>query len=232
MSLPANIAQAILDTILGPLAQLFLAAANDDPTTAYRAASEMLSAHNAETEDELGLAAEIVSLQFHTLKALGEAFDPELPLNKVLRLRGGAVSLSRESHKARRRLEQLQRVRLSGATAPPAAASQPQFEPPQREASQTASPIETVREAVQTARKAGGQTWSQAFQQRQTAKRIADNLKKNQAEHAKSTAQCDEISQLQSQLSGLSHIAPVPGLNPAAGVMTPDPLSTAHAPTS
>ena len=47
--------------------------------------------------------------------------------------------------------------------------------------------IETARGAIQTAKKTGGQNWTQLFQQRQTAKRIAEKLKKKQAEQANLT---------------------------------------------
>jgi hypothetical protein len=120
MSFPATIAQSILDTVIGRLAVLFLAGACGDMLVARHSASQMLAAYKPETPDELGLAAEIVSLQFHTIEALSYASDPELSLNKILRLRGGAVSLSRESHKARRKLDQLQLARRAGTTAQPA----------------------------------------------------------------------------------------------------------------
>ena len=66
MSFPANIAQTILDTVIGRLARLFDNGSGGDSVKAHEAASQMLSAYNAETTDELGLAAEIVSLQLHT----------------------------------------------------------------------------------------------------------------------------------------------------------------------
>ena len=187
MSLPATIAQAILDTVIGRIALLFLTGAGGDLTTAHHAASQMLAAHNAETPDELGLAAEIVSLQLHTLEALSYASDPALSLNKILRLRGGAVSLSRESHKARRKLDQLQRDRRAGITAQPAQPSaeapQSQPAPPQPKIDTALGLIEAAREAIQTAKKTGGHTWSQSFQKRLMAQRMAENSRKKQAEH-------------------------------------------------
>jgi hypothetical protein len=193
MSFPATIAQATLDTVIGRLALLFLTGACGDMVAARYAASQMLAAYNAETPDELGLAAEIVSLQMHTLEALSDASDPELSLNKVLRLRGGAVSLSRESHKARRTLDQLQRARRAGVTAQPAEVqseaaqpqpAQPQPVPAEPKIDNALSLIEVAREAIQTAQKSSGQNWSQSLQKRMTAKRITDTLKKKQAEHA------------------------------------------------
>jgi hypothetical protein len=189
MSFPATIAQAILDTVIGRLALLFLTGACGDMIAARYAASQMLAAYNAETPDELGLAAEIVSLQFHTLEALSYASDRDLPLNKILRLRGGAVSLSRESHKARRRLDQLQRARRTGTMVQPQSEpAQPKPAPAQPKADAALGLIEAARAAIETAKKTGGQTWTQSFQKRLTAKRIADNLKKKQAEHVNLTA--------------------------------------------
>jgi len=184
MSLPVSIAPATLETVIGGLAHQFLKGAGGDMTGAHFAASQMLAAYHAETPDELTLAGEIVSLQLHTLEALSDATDPQLSLNKVLRLRGSAVSLSRESHKARRELARLQRVRLNGVTPQAAEAAAP--EPTAPKVDDAVALIEEVREAIQTVRKSGGQSWSQSFQKRQTAKRIADTLKKKQAEYAAS----------------------------------------------
>ena len=132
MSFPATIAQTILETVIGRLALLFLSGAGGDPDKARDAARQMLAAHNAETPDELGLAAEIVSLQLHTLEALSYASDPDLSLNNVLRLRGGAVSLSRESHKARRKLDQLRQARLTAQPTPAQADAAPLQPAPSR----------------------------------------------------------------------------------------------------
>jgi hypothetical protein len=185
MSLPATIAQAILDTVIGRLAVLFLTGAAGDMAAAREAARQMLAAHNAETPGELTLAAEVISLQFHTLEALSYASDPRLSLNKILRLRGSAVSLSRESHKAQRKLDQLQSARRAGTTAQPAEAPTPA-----RPAVENALVmVETARNAIQITQKAGGKTWTQAFQERMTAKRIADRLTKKQARHANLPAQ-------------------------------------------
>jgi len=198
MSLSASISKTVLDTILGRLTCLFLTGAAGDEAVARQAASHMLAAYHVETEDELGLAAEIISLRLHTLEALSDAADPDLPLNKILRLRGGAVSLSREAHKSQRKLDQLQRDRRAGIPAQPAE-NQPEKNQPtiaQSDPAPTNRPptdhplgvLETARAAVKIAAKKGGKSWAQAFQQRQTANRIAENLKKNQALHAGQSA--------------------------------------------
>ena len=122
--LPAGVSAAItpaqLDTVLGSLAPLFLTGANGDLPTARHAAAQILAAYDAETPDELSLAAQIISFGFEALTALSQAANPDLPLTRVLRLRGSAVSLSREGHKARRKLDQLQRGRRIGVPAQPA----------------------------------------------------------------------------------------------------------------
>jgi hypothetical protein len=190
MTFPANIAAATLETVIGGLALLFLTGACGDVIAARHAASQMLAAFYAETPDELGLAAEIVSLQLHTLKALSDSSDPELSLNKILRLRGGAVSLSRESHKARRKLDQLQRARHAETMVQPAEAPAEAAQPAPAEpkVDSALALIEIAREAIQTVQKTGGKNWSQSFQKRETAKRIVETLKKKQAEHAVMTA--------------------------------------------
>jgi len=137
----------------------------------------MLAAHTPETVAELTLAAEIIGFGFHALEALGQAADPKLPLNKILRLRGSAVSLSREAHKAQRKLDQLQRTR---ATQQPAAShSVPQPEPT-RDQLKPVSPTEAERLATRTEAK----IWLQAYHERETAERTVKNLKQNQAVRA------------------------------------------------
>ena len=119
MSLIDTLPAAILDTVLGRLAVLFLTGAAGDLLTARDAARQMLAAYHPATPDELHLAAEIISFSAHALEALGQAASPDLSLNQKLRLRGSAVSLSRESHKSQRKLDQLQKARRTGATAQP-----------------------------------------------------------------------------------------------------------------
>jgi len=176
----ATIPAAFVDTVLGQLARLFLSAAAGDTEAARHAAAQMLAAYNAETEEELSLAAEIISFGLHALEALGYAAAPDLSLNKVLRLRGSAVSLSRESHKAQRKLDQIQRARRAG--------KQPD------QPAQVASPsvdralglVEAAREATQASTQTTKNqstkklTWTQAYQQRLRDKGLARRQEKNQ----------------------------------------------------
>ncbi|MDB5404249.1 MAG: hypothetical protein JWQ55_6267 [Rhodopila sp.] len=182
MSPTTTINQTLLDTVLGRLALLFLTGAAGDPTAAHQAAAQLLAAYNAGTEEELCLAAEIISFSFHALEALSQAADPNLSLNRTLRLRGSAVSLSRESHKSQRKLDQLQRARRTGAHPQPSETRPTQDRPGIDKA---LSLIESTREAPQTAIKTTGKlSWTQSFQQRQTAKRTAAHVKKIQQRQA------------------------------------------------
>jgi hypothetical protein len=168
---------AILETILGHLALLFLTGAGGSMEAAKQAAASLLAAHQPESEDELCLAAQIVGFSFHAMEALNQASTSDVPLNRILRLRGSAVSLSRESHKAQRRLDELQKARREGAPTPAAA---PQ---PPAKIEKALDLIADTKKVAAVAR-ADGITWSQAYHQRQRATRIAENLKKNQARHA------------------------------------------------
>jgi hypothetical protein len=181
MSAVATILPAILDTILGRLTTLFLSGANGDMAAARHAAARMLAAYNPETEDELCLAANIISFSLHTLEALSQAATPDMPLNKILRLRGGAVSLSRASDKAERRLEQLKKARRDGIQPQPAEAKQAAQRHAQ--ADKAIALIEATRQEIQTTSKTDAPIWSKAYQQQQAARRITENLKKNQAAH-------------------------------------------------
>jgi hypothetical protein len=179
MSLPATIANAIVETLIGRLAPLFLAAVGADIQAAHEAARQILAAYNPETPDELSFAAEIISLQFHALEALSDAADPDLSLNRKLRLRGSAVSLSRESHKAQRKLDQLQRARRAG--------TQPQ--PAEAEAPAPSAPVQTAIETAKNTPKT--ETWSQSLQKRMTANRQAKKAQKQQARQAAKMARLE-----------------------------------------
>jgi hypothetical protein len=178
----ATIPQAIWDTLLGSLIPLFLIGAGGDTAASREAAHQMLAAYDPQTAAELSLAAEIVGFSFHALEALGQAAAPDLSLNRVLRLRGSAVSLSREAHKSQRKLDQLQRVR---AIQPPAKAQSPQPEPA-RAPGTTEAPSPTEAECLAARTKA--KIWLQSYHKREAAERITKNLKQNQANHAAKTA--------------------------------------------
>jgi hypothetical protein len=212
MSLPASIASAILDTILGRLAPLLLSGAARDLSAARHAASRMLAAYDVQTEEELRVAAEIIGFGLHALEALSQSANPDLTLNQILRLRTSAVSLSRESHKWQRLLDKLQRTRRAGAPQPaetqaevPAAQfGAPQFGVPQADAPQadpTPTPprsdqaidpqieqaiglTEIIGDTIETANRNDGQTWTQLYRQRLTAKRLAARELKRQRKQA------------------------------------------------
>jgi hypothetical protein len=198
ISLPA----IILDTVLGRLALLFMTGANGDLSAARQAARQMLVAYHPETEDELRLAAEIISFSFHALEALSQAASPEMPLAKILRLRGSAVGLSREAHKSQRKLDHLQRNRHTepAKPAPIATAQPPEPAPARPHIDKALDLIEATRQAM--AASPGNnhaKTWTQSYQQRLAARRIAENLRKNQAKHATEAGQGNKAGEDVSQ---------------------------------
>jgi hypothetical protein len=167
---------AILETILSHLAALFLTGAAGDMTAARQAAAQTLSAYRPETEDELHLAANVISFSFQALEALSQAATPDMPLTRILRLRGSAVSLSRESHKAQRRPDKLQTARRTGIpaeTKPNPAHHEPKIE-------KSLDLIKNTR-TIAAAAKTQGLTWTQAYGQRQRDARIAASLKRAEA---------------------------------------------------
>ncbi len=170
---------AILETVVTRLSALFLTGAAGDMTAARQAAAQMLSAYHSETDDELRLAANIISFSFQALEALGQAATPDMPLAKILRLRGSAVSLSRESHKAQRRLDKLQAARRAGIPT----AVQPNPAQPEAKIEKALDLIETTRTVAGVA-KTNGLTWTQAYEQRQRDIRIAASLKRAEARAA------------------------------------------------
>jgi len=192
MSLPSPITPATLDTVLGHLSGHFMTGSNGDLPTARHAASRMLAAYKVETEEELHLAADIVNFGFHALEMLSESAAPDLSLNNKLRLRTGAVSLSRETHKARRKLDQIQRARLTSApkleaqTAP--VAEKAASAPDPTATDQALGLIKIAREAIQGTGRGGTQGFSLNHQQRRAAEKIAANLRRNKEEQERRDA--------------------------------------------
>ncbi len=184
MPAAAAILPAILDTVLGSLTPLFLSGANGDMAAARGAAAQMLASYDPQTENECCLAAATISFSLHTLEALSQAATPEMPLNKILRLRGGAVSLSRASDKAECRLERLQNARRGGSE--PQLTDTHQVIPECPQADKAIALVEATRPQIRTAANAAP-IWSKAYQQQQAARRITENLKKNQAAHLAAT---------------------------------------------
>jgi hypothetical protein len=176
MSLAKTLPAAVLETILTHLAALFLTGAAGDMIAAREAAAQMLSAYHPETEDELRLAANVISFSFQALEALSQAASPDMPLTRTLRLRGSAVSLSRESFKAQRRLDKLQTARRAGIPAK----IRPEPAQPEPKIEKALDLIQDTR-TVTVAAKAQGLTWTQAYDQRQRAARIAAGLKRAEA---------------------------------------------------
>jgi uncharacterized NAD(P)/FAD-binding protein YdhS len=113
-------------------------------------------------------------------------------MNHVLRLRGSAVSLSRASHKAQRKLDQLQKARHAGQpsrveTLQPETPGPPP--PESREGTEKALDLIEITRDTLTSAKSTGQTWTQAYQQRQRTKRMTEKLEKNRDKHtARTTA--------------------------------------------
>jgi hypothetical protein len=176
MSLAKTLPAAVLETILTRLATLFITGAAGDMAAAREAAVQMLTAYHPQTEDELSLAANTIGFSFHALEALGQASTPDMPLTKILRLRGSAVSLSRESHRAQRRLDQLQKASREGISA----ATQPEPAEPEPKIEKALALIEDTR-TITVAAKTQGLTWTQAYEQRQRDLRIAASLKRAEA---------------------------------------------------
>jgi hypothetical protein len=176
MPLLTTLPAAILETILVRLAALFLIGAGNDIAAARQAAAEMLNAYNPETPEELRLAANIIGFSFQALEALAQAAGPDLPITRILRLRGSAVSLNRESAKAERRLAQLQKARQQAIPAE----IQPQPVQPKPKIENAIALIQDTN-TVAAAAKANGVTWTRAHELRQRDLRIAASLKRAEA---------------------------------------------------
>ncbi|WP_428542126.1 hypothetical protein [Rhodopila sp.] len=104
---PQATTECVMQTILDFLLPFFLAAAGGNPVTARAAIRQLIAAHNAVDATELDLAGRIVGFSIAALDNLRLSMGADLPVTRLLRYRGNAVSLSRASDQARKALAAL-----------------------------------------------------------------------------------------------------------------------------
>ena len=176
----ANLPEAFLQTILHQIAMLLFEGAGGDMEAARHAAAATLNAYDPQTEAEIRLAARIISFSLQAGEALAQAADPDMTLTRVIRLRSGAVSLSREAEKAERRLERLREERLLDLTEATEASPEPEALTESPRIEKTTALIEDKRKVAAYA-EAHGLTWSEALKQRQREQRLAERHRKQEA---------------------------------------------------
>jgi hypothetical protein len=115
MSSFPTIAPAFLEEIVARLLHLFILGAGGDEADARYAVLSTLAAYDPEDEQELRLAAEIISFGFAALEALAKAMNSDLPVNAVLRLRGNANAAHRSGHQCQRTLDKLRKERRTAS---------------------------------------------------------------------------------------------------------------------
>jgi hypothetical protein len=206
MVLPSHLSPTILTATVNQIAPLFLSGANGDHQAARDAVTALLADYKPQTNEELTLAADIVHYRFLAMDNLARSSDPELSLTKVLRLRGSAVSLSREAHKAQRKLDKLQAARTIAThqSAPQPQAAEPEATPcPAPDANQPAPPTPAELAAVHTAREIlngkkpittggyGGNAAAQQMRKRMLVQTMNENAARRAAEHARRTAEAN-----------------------------------------
>jgi hypothetical protein len=120
-----SIAPAFLEEMVAYLLHLFVRGAGGDEAAARHAVLSTLAAQDVTDEDEMRLAAEIISFSFAALEALARSMAPDLPLKEILRLRGNANAAHRSAHQCQRSLDKLRQERRSGSVATP---TQPEAE--------------------------------------------------------------------------------------------------------
>jgi hypothetical protein len=163
-------------TILQQIAMMLLPACNGNLEDARHAAAAALFAFAPKTEVELRLAARIVGFSLQAGEALAQSAEPGMPITRVIRLRTGAVALTRESQKAERQLEKLRE-----ATAEPEA--QPELEPVPASVEKAAEVVEDTR-TISAYAKAHGLTFTEAMKQRARDKALANRAAKEAARAA------------------------------------------------
>ena len=187
MPLPTHLSPAILTACLNQLTPLLQQTANCDKTAARDAISALLADYQPQTNQELTLAADILQFNFLAADNLKRSFDPELPLTNILRLRSGAVSLSREAFKARRQLDKLQAARTAAVPEP---AKQLDHAPPTQA---ELNAIQVARDIMKgkkphKASPYGGNNYAEQLRKRAMAETIRDNSARNAQKAAEKAA--------------------------------------------
>ena len=204
MTLPSHLSPTILSASISHIAPLFMAAAKVEEQAARAAVTDLLADYKPQTNEELTLAADIVHYRFLAMDNLARSSDPELSLTKVLRLRGSAVSLSREAHKAQRKLDKLQasRTTLIPEAGIPETAPQPEPAPPAAAASGQPPPTPAELAALHVARDllsgkkpskpskyGGGLNYAQQLSKRAMVQTMKENAARIAAEAARQKAE-------------------------------------------
>lgn len=168
--LPHDLPDALVKAVLRPLAALLHGAAGNDPAAAWSAAVRTIESYAPRTEVELRLAVRIVTFSIQAGEAVAQAGAPEMPLLRAIRLRAGAVALSREAEKAERRLEKLRAARLGDA---PVTTEAEADDTPPPAAERAIALVEDTRKVGAYAQ-AHGLSWTEARKQRERDRRLAD----------------------------------------------------------
>jgi len=113
MTLSSHLSPTILSAGISHIAPLFMADTQGDEQAARAAVIDLLTDYKPQTNEELTLAADNIHYRLLAADNLKRSLDPELSLPQILRLRGSAVSLSREAYKAQRKLDKLQAARTT-----------------------------------------------------------------------------------------------------------------------
>jgi hypothetical protein len=100
-----DLPDALIETLILPLIELFLAVAGSDKATAKADALKLIEAHDPKTVIELRLAVRVALFNIRANQAISQASTPGLPPAAATRLTGHGLSLIREADKAERRLE-------------------------------------------------------------------------------------------------------------------------------
>ncbi|HVY15615.1 MAG TPA: hypothetical protein VHB27_10315 [Rhodopila sp.] len=183
---------AFLRSILHHIAALLLQGAGGDQDEAWKAAQDLVAGNDPRTDAELRLVARIMMFTLQAGEALAQAAQPDMPLNRILRLRSGAVALSREADKAERALEKLRAARdavqpvqpkaqIEAPTQTLASGQVPQVPEPPPSIEKVGALVAENRTVAAYA-KAHGISFSEALRRRERDKRVAERERRKVAQ--------------------------------------------------
>jgi hypothetical protein len=199
-----TIAPAFLEEMVAHLLHLFIRGAGGDDAAARHAVLSTLAAYDPADEQELRLAAEIISFGFAALEALAKAMNPDLPLNAVLRLRGNANAAHRSGHQCQRTLDKLRKERRTASGLAAARSPAPEL------------PAADTAEAANAGHPMSTQPAPRPDQSRQQRRELERKALK--AQHKQT-----ELARLDARMASRTAALPVTAMNPSpqAGINLP-----------
>ena len=168
-----DLPDSLIETLILPLIELFLAVTGGDKATAKANALKLVEVHDPKTVIELRLAVRIELFNILANQAISQACPPDLPPLVAVRLMTGGLSLIREADKAERRLEKLKAERPQAQEEPQHQATMPEPGPDDESPSRNPATVAEEIKQITAHAEANGIPFVKAYKQRKMEQRLA-----------------------------------------------------------